>query len=423
MSSFSRQRGAAALSVTLLLLFVLTLVVGFAGRHLMFEQRAAANQVRSTQAFEAAEAGLAWAQAMLNRPAAVDEHCAPVDDAGQSSFRDRMLAYDAASQQYVPRTWNDDGQAVALHAACVFDADGWRCSCPATGAPALAAPAATGTHPAFAVRLVAVPRRGLVQLVVTGCDRYAPACLPGSPVGPAGDATAQLQVLLGLLPALATLPAAALTVRGDAVADGALVLVNDQSEGTGLAVQAGGAVGLPRAMLTTSPGRTPAEAVAADDETLAGTPADRLLTRLLGVDLLRWLQLPTVQRLDCPADCTAALTAATAAPGALSSLHVAGDLVLEGGATFGDAERPLLLVVDGAVRLRGGVRLHGVVISRSASWDTHGSADARIDGALVALGEVVGDGSATIVHDEGVLSRLGAQAGSFVVVPGSWRDF
>jgi hypothetical protein len=37
--SLSRQRGAAALSVTLLLLFVLTLVVGFASRNLLFEQR------------------------------------------------------------------------------------------------------------------------------------------------------------------------------------------------------------------------------------------------------------------------------------------------------------------------------------------------------------------------------------------------
>ena len=49
------QRGAAALGATLLLLVVLAIVVGFAGRNAIFEQRSATNQLRETRAFEAAD--------------------------------------------------------------------------------------------------------------------------------------------------------------------------------------------------------------------------------------------------------------------------------------------------------------------------------------------------------------------------------
>ena len=206
MKTSPRQRGAAALSVTLLLLFVLTLVVGFASRNLLFEQRAAANQARATQAFEAAEAGLAWAQAMLDGATPIDAVCEPGTAPGDTSFRDRLLAYDEATQRFTPRTWNNAGTATRLSAACVLTDSGWSCSCPSAAHPALTAPPATGTHPAFALHFVAVPRSGMVQLVATGCDHYAPACLPGLPGAATGGATARAQVLLGLLPALATVP-------------------------------------------------------------------------------------------------------------------------------------------------------------------------------------------------------------------------
>ena len=46
------QRGAAALAVSMVLLFCMTLVVFFVNRGLLFEQKASANQYRSTRAFE-----------------------------------------------------------------------------------------------------------------------------------------------------------------------------------------------------------------------------------------------------------------------------------------------------------------------------------------------------------------------------------
>jgi hypothetical protein len=83
----------------------------------------------------------------------------------------------------------------------------------------------------------------------------------------------------------------------------------------------------------------------------------------------------------------------------------------------------VLLVVDGQVRLSGGVTIHGAIFSLAPTWDTSGSSNAQIHGALVALGHVAGNGAPTINFDAEVLARLQGQVGTFARVPGSWRDF
>ena len=79
-ASPSRQGGVAALGLTLLLLFALLLGVAYVNRNLVFEQRASANQYRSTQAFEAAEAGLEWTLARLNDVRPIGADCLPTAD-------------------------------------------------------------------------------------------------------------------------------------------------------------------------------------------------------------------------------------------------------------------------------------------------------------------------------------------------------
>ena len=55
----NRERGAATLVVVMVLFFIISMVAAYTSRNLIFEQRTSANQYRSTQAQEAAEAGLA----------------------------------------------------------------------------------------------------------------------------------------------------------------------------------------------------------------------------------------------------------------------------------------------------------------------------------------------------------------------------
>lgn len=415
------QRGAATLGITLLMLFVVMLVAGIAGRNLLFEQRASANQWRSTQAFEAAEAGLEWAQTMLASDAAIGADCRPDAAPGNTPFRERLLAYDADTGAFTPRTWSDSGHLVALEAACVRAAQGWACSCPREGNPELDAPPAGGAHPAFSIRFVAAGRSGQVQLLATGCDRYAPECLPGGGGPATGGSTAHTQVMLGLLPALVAMPASALTALGAIDADGAMTLANTDPHSGGLTAHAGGAITLPNATLQTLPG-APAEAsIAERDGALAALAADRATNRFFGLDAARWRQLPGLHQIDCPHDCGAALQAALSA--GQRRIRIAGDVQIAGPATLGSPGRPILLVVEGPLQLAADVQVHGAVVWLAALCDTSGTHGARIDGALICAGRLIGDGTPTIVYDRAALARLNGEAGVFARIAGSWRDF
>ncbi len=424
MTLATTQRGAATLAITLLLLFTMTIVAGVANRNLIFEQRSSANQARSTQAFEAAEAGLEWAQAMLASDAVIGTDCAPDVAPGNVSFRENLLAYDAEGRRFVPRTWSDAGHDLPLQAACVRDesADtGWSCSCPRAGHPSLDVPPAIGAHPAFAIRFVAAGREGMVQLIATGCERIATDCLPGWDGTASGAATARVQVTLALLPALAAVPASALTARGDIVADGAMVLVNSDPLASGLTAHAGGRIALAHATLQTRPGDSVDASLAEHDGALAGLVVERIPGRLFGVDAARFQHLPGMHTLACPEDCGERIAEALAA--GHRRIRITNDLQLSGPSDIGSPERPVLLVLEGNFRLSDGIRMHGAIVQLSPQWDTSGTHDARISGAVFAAGDVIGDGTPAIEYDRVVLARLHRETGVFVRVPGSWRDF
>ena len=146
-----RQRGAAALMVVMVLFFVVSLVAAYASRNLIFEQRTSVNQYRSTQAFEAAEAGLEWAMGLLNS-GRLTAACQAATDVTLSSFRDRYLSIDPVTGVVTPRTWSLAGVPQILQPSCVRGAAGWVCDCPSAAAPVLAAPGGVGSFPAFSVR-------------------------------------------------------------------------------------------------------------------------------------------------------------------------------------------------------------------------------------------------------------------------------
>ena len=102
-----RQRGAATLIFTMLLFFTMILVAGFVTRNLALEQRMSVNQYRSTQAFEAAEAGLEWALAQLNNPHQPGSDCTPVASTVATSFRERYLSFSHTDALLAPRTWRN----------------------------------------------------------------------------------------------------------------------------------------------------------------------------------------------------------------------------------------------------------------------------------------------------------------------------
>ncbi len=420
--NLNNQRGVAALIVTMTLFFAMLLIAVFANRNLVFEQRGSANQYRATQAFEAAEAGLEWAQAQLNNVQRLGADCRASTDAAAATFRDRYLNTTPAGAGFSGRVWNNGGVDTALQPSCVRSATGWRCSCPVTGHPQLAAPAAGLAAPAFALEFLAGSKPGVVRVISRGCTSLGGACSPGS----AGttDAIARVEVALALLPGLASAPAAALTVRGDVNApSAALGLHNGDVASGAVAVHAGASIDASAAHVSGAAGAPRYEALVGDDAALAALSPDQLFIATFGHDRQSWAAQPTVSTLTCEGNCASALQAAVASAGTNALIRVAGDLLLDGPVTIGSAPQPALVVVDGAVQLRGSVNLHGLLYATSVAWNLPAAAGAQVRGAVISETGYSGDGTPDLVYDATVLDHLRSRSGTFVRVSGSWRDF
>lgn len=419
-----RQRGAAALLVTLMLLFAMALSAAFANRNLLLEQRSSANQYRSTQAFEAAEAGLEWALAQLNANQRIGADCLPSADpdadASAGSFRSRYLGIAPLTGTVTPRQWNAAGVPTALLPGCVHTGNGWSCSCPSNGLPTLVAPVGTAPAAAFSLQFFPTGKPDVVRVVSKGCTQLAGACLPGSTARP--DASARIEVAFGLVAGLRTPPAATVTTRGGFDAGGAGIGLHNADPATGILVDAGGAIDAPAARLTPPAGTPIGGALVGHDAALAASAADRFFASHFGVDKAAWKAQPAVTRLRCTIDCAGALLAALGATADGALIHVDGDLSLAGPTTLGSVERPVAIVVSGAARLDGAVALHGVLYAASLSWGlTNGGAFVR--GALLSEAGYHGQGAPDLFYDTTVLHTLLHTTGSFARVSGSWRDF
>lgn len=80
-----------------------------------------------------------------------------------------------------------------------------------------------------------------------------------------------------------------------------------------------------------------------------------------------------------------------------------------------------MLIVAGNITNPSNVSVFGIVYSTADTWVTSGGGTVR--GAAVAEGGLGGNGTSTFVYDRAVLDRLRWTTGSFVRVPGGWKDF
>ncbi len=417
------QRGVAALVVTMGLFFAMLLVAVFANRNLVFEQRGSANQYRATQAFEAAEAGLEWAQAQLNNVARLGDDCKASSDETAVSFRDRYLRVAAAGAGFSATQWNNAGVPTPLQPVCVRSEAGWQCSCPSSGharlgSVALAAPAA----PAFSVEFLPGAKRGVVRVVARGCTSLGGACAPGSAENP--DAVARVEASLALLPGLASAPAAALTLRGSLdVGNAALGVHNADIASGAVALHAGAQVQAPLLRIGTAPGAAMSTAIVSQDARLTALSPAQLFVSYFGLERSSWTQQPVVTTLNCAGNCSAALEQAVLAAGSNPMIRIVGDLDLQGPLSLGTRQQPVLIVVDGAVQLRGAVALHGFLYASTLRWDGPTASGALVRGALVSETGYQGDATPDLVYDAVVLATLRSRSGMFARVSGSWRDF
>ena len=433
-----QRRGAATLVVVMVLFFIVALVSAYTSRNLIFEQRASTNQYRSTQAFEAAEAGLEWALTMLNSGrinAACQSHIdsTTTDD----SFRQRYLNIDASTGALVERN-RSDGQP--LRAACVFDGTDWQCSCPVDGAPSLVEPTGPGPFPAFVLRFSrndpAYPAgsgpypAGVIRIESIGCTRVDldEGC---ATTAASGDGRAAVTILAALKSALVTPPTAAVTVRLDLArevgATAELNAVNSNGASSGITMHSGRPV--PTWLASFSrPGTPGDQSFVESDAFLEGLSNERMFASVFGMARNTFRLQPATVFVDCSVDCSAATVRNLARlnPGRILWIEVepGGSFDIDINDPIGSVASPVALVVNGDLAVStAGALLHGVVYvvgNRLANSD-----GLTLSGALIAEGNLrlSGGGTSTIVYDESALGLLNRTSGSFVRVPGSWRDF
>ena len=415
----SSQRGAAALAVTLLLFMVLTLVLAFANRHLVFEQRTAINQVRAAQAFEAAQAGVEWALAMVNSHQRINEDCLP-DSSGNTSqlWRERHLQYNANTRL--------QHTTAGLTAACVREGNQWRCHCPALGAASVSLTQNDEPVAGFVVQLLETTTPGQIHLQSKGCQSAGPDCWNMTGEAPAGQAQAYQRVHLALVGGLRTPPAAPLTARGSITGHALGAHHMDPASG-GVALHAGGSVQITAPQLSSVAGGSDSHAVAAMDGDLAAMNPDALFAAVWGMGPQRWAAQTSVRQVVCSSgassDCSSNLQQAIAQRGN-RLLWVEGDVLLDaGGSTLslGSLDQPVVLVVRGQLMLRGAVQIIGAVVANELQWQ-QASGNATLQGAAWSAGSVVTDGAPQFVWDAAVLSRLRWNTGSWAPLAGGWSD-
>lgn len=451
---YRRQRGAAALIVVMLLFFVISLVAAYTSRNLIFEQRTATNQYRSTQAFEAAEAGVEWAIAQLNA-GRIDNNCQASTNTSDESFRQRHLSINPATGAITRRPAGGSGTPF-LEARCVFDGNAagpsWSCRCPGAGSANVNPPAPLGATaavaPAFVVRFNQTPailgsRVDAIQLEVNSCTRLGNDCLNyDTNRGGTGDGVASVGAVLALRGALNRQPAAALTAMGSVGAPPSGVSVtlrNTSPAANGVTLHAAGTVSSTGLNLVGLPGTAPASTIVSGDGTLApaaqlaaGFSAEDLrFASFFGMSPQTYRNQPGLPHIDCSGGCSTSeiATALERNPGRPVWLSgSSGTVTID--ANLGTDTAPALLIVEGDLVFGNGATLRGLVYHRAkagaatTTWSLNGIG--VLQGAAVFEGPLSFSGSSattTVNYDAAILRALRLSTGTFVRVPGSWKDF
>jgi hypothetical protein len=455
------QTGAATLIVVMILFFVVTLAAAYAGRNLIFEQRTANNQYRSTGAQEAAEAGIEWALTMLNA-GRIDEFCAPTTDvtvAGNKNFRQRYLTYDAdgmLDRQAFPVGSTETN----AWAGCSANNGGaWTCVCAQPGGTTAALASLPTGSAAFAVRFssLGLGRPGTIRIEVNGCSSTNMDCLTS--VQPVADLAACQSTSCALLAQYTSVrqpPTAAITAAGN-VTGSLLQAYNSDLNARGITIHSGGTITVSTLQLGSTAGTPPSLSTRPGDTALTSLDAHAddcnlcLFSAVFGLKPATYREQQGVVKVDCgTTGCTS--TSSTSALGeALNSLRGsswafdadlpgyfrsppvlwltgAGGLRLSSSSdSLGSLLAPVTIIVEGPLAITGGSKIFGLVFAGSAVINDGDATVGSIQGALVSAGGVSANGAAgtygKVSYNAAILDKLQKFSGTFVRVPGSWRDF
>ena len=431
-----RHRGVAALTVVMVLFFVMALVAAYTNRNLVFEQRISANSYRATRALEAADAGVEWTLAMLNGGRTTANCTVPTVDvaAGFDDFRSRYLVpsdNEVNGEGAFDLAWRPVA-ANPVYPACIIVDGAPRCICPAVGqaTPAINAPA-DGVGSAFRItfRLFHagnVVRGGAVQFVSRGCANPGDAdtgCYTQNDDLPTVDGTNAVIATVGLVRALPVAPKAAITAGTTITANPpAQLRVSNGDFASGLTAHAGGPITAPGSQFAGPPGsgsdgRTDGDGTLA---ALSAQGAEPWFRALFVMDTASYRRQPAVVQLNCAAGCTRGDIANALLLNPRNPIWANGNVDIDAAGALGSAADPMMLIVNGNLTVSADANVTGFVHANQISWTAPA---ANWNGALVAATTFDATGVATVSYDKTVLDTIRLRYGSFVRVPGGWNLF
>lgn len=451
----NKQHGAAALAVSMLLLFASSVIVFYLNRGLVFEQKTSANQLRSTSAFEVAEAGIEWATGMLNRPYDIDANCALLATTNVSFLRRYIQIGFAAGNGNVAVTSN-------TFPGCKIAGTTLTCRCPTPIAPTAGHSASNETvanpgaalEASFTVAFATVidPATGLqdptaVRVTSTGCTPQAGTCKASTITAAdadhgtvattgASDANATVSVILKLLPTLRAAPAAALTCGTSCAPGGSYNIYNYEASSNGYLVNAGTTITTGNGVTyATIPGQPVQNALISGDTSLAALAASdpscansAMFNAYFGTTMAQYAASPEVKTI---ANCTPASTCGglvdTAYNQGWRSFYFPDGMALNNSAPFsvlGSAAsgQGVNIVSPGDIDINGNITINGLIFSNSAVFNDLGTGTANLNGAIITCAGQSSNGNGTISYNSAALGRTGLPPGLMVRVPGSWRD-
>jgi PilX N-terminal len=444
----SRQvpsRGAGALIVTMLLLFSSSVVVFYLNRGLIFEQKTSANQVRSTAAFEVAEAGIEWAIGMLNDPREITTACATTT-AG-TPFRTKYIKYDSSAPS-VPTSVVS--AATNAYPGCKIAVNGsLTCSCPdVTTSGEAVANTGTNVLPGFTVAFSGVGDSTAVRITATACAAQSGTCKPATVSTPTAatnaattgtsDAWAQVSVIVKLRPLLRAGPRSALTCGTTCAVGGSYNIKNTEVASNGYLVNAGSTITSGSGTsYETVPGQPVENALISNDDSLysiasadATCSASAMFKSYFGQTMAEYAAskpvVTTIPNCTNPSTCGALVQAAVDA--GAQSFYFPDGLSLNNSAPFDTlgATGPgngVNIVSPGDININGNITIYGLIFSNSANVNDLGTGTADINGAMITCAGYNNNGNGTLAYDSNALGGGGLGAGLMVKVPGSWRDF
>ncbi len=450
----ARSRGVASLAITLIMLALSALVVLYANRGQLFEQRTAANQMRATAAFEAAEAGIEWALARLNDQTLIlpspTSNCLYSSAVGAASFKSFYTPWTPDPTN--PTLFDFTPPLGTARAACAIDdaTGALACHCPLPGAGGNVVIASPGRRSFVVEYLNVVADPGMVEIRSVGCRDAVNAA--GAPVvcgaaGSTNDGESTITVRAKYVPTASMIADSALTTGSYAAVCGAYDITNTCVGAGGVLVNSGNAInigngtytsgplpaGAPNCgggggqTLSTIPG-TPITAVVIPNDTAlaaASATSDSMMFAYFGMTIEQYKASPT-----CVINGTSAsdrannvLAANSRTTNPCSRFWVNGDLQFSGNATLGSAARPIMLASAHDMTFNGNYDIFGVIYGDNVNWNHNGTGSASVTGQIVVRGSYYSNGNGSINYDCTVLQSLLEGPGEFIRVPGSWRDF